>query len=77
MKGFIVFDYAKEYKSARKELAQWLVEGKLKRKEYIVKGGLERAPSALVELYKGANTGKMLVEIAPIDGADGKSGSRL
>lgn len=48
------------------ELASWLSEGKLKRKEHIVKGGLEEAPQALVDLYAGANTGKMMVEVAPI-----------
>ena len=39
MEGFIVFDYAKEYPRALKDLAQWLSEGKIKRKETIVKGG--------------------------------------
>ncbi|GKT55995.1 NADP-dependent leukotriene B4 12-hydroxydehydrogenase [Colletotrichum tofieldiae] len=63
MQGFIVFDYANEYAEARKELAQWLEEGKLKRKETIVKGGLKAAEQALVDLYKGINTGKLIVEI--------------
>lgn len=58
MQGFIVFDYAKQYSAARKELAQWLSEGKLKRKETIVKGGLAKAEQALVDLYNGVNTGK-------------------
>ncbi|KAF3906209.1 Zeta-crystallin [Dactylellina cionopaga] len=69
IKGFIVFDYAKQYKAARKDLAQWLNEGKLKRKEHIVPGGIEKAPEALVDLYAGGNTGKMLVEIAPMSEA--------
>jgi NADPH-dependent curcumin reductase CurA len=63
MQGFIIFDYAKEFGQARKELAQWLAEGKLKRKETVVKGGLKMAEQALVDLYKGANTGKLLVEV--------------
>lgn len=57
MEGFIVFDYVKEYPAARKELAQWLSEGKLQRKETIVKGGLRVAEKALVALYEGINTG--------------------
>ncbi|KAF3915879.1 Zeta-crystallin [Arthrobotrys entomopaga] len=69
IKGFIVFDYAKKYNAARKDLAQWLKEGKLKRKEHIVAGGIEKAPAALVDLYAGGNTGKMLVEIAPMSEA--------
>jgi len=63
MQGFIVFDYAKEYAEARKQLAQWLAEGQLKRKETIIKGGLPMCEQALVDLFKGANTGKMLVEV--------------
>jgi len=58
MEGFIVFDYEKEYPRALKDLAQWLAEGKIKRKETIVKGGLQNAESALRDLYAGRNTGK-------------------
>lgn len=63
MEGFIVFDYAKKWPEARKELAQWLNDGKLQRKEHVVKGGLDAAPGALKDLYKGINTGKLLVEV--------------
>jgi len=63
LQGFLVFDYADEYDSARKELAQWLAEGKLKSKATVVKGGLRVAEEALVDLFKGANTGKLLVEV--------------
>lgn len=58
MEGFIVFDYAKQYPEARRQLAQWLAEGKLQRKETIVKGGLVKAEQALVDLYNGINTGE-------------------
>ncbi len=58
MEGFIVFDYAKEYPRALQDLAQWLSEGKIKRKETIVKGGLDQAENALRDLYDGVNTGK-------------------
>ncbi|KIV86145.1 hypothetical protein PV11_01779 [Exophiala sideris] len=67
MEGFIVFDYAKEYPRALKDLAQWLSEGKIKRKETIVKGGLEEAEYALRDLYNGVNTGKLMVEVKPLD----------
>lgn len=76
MKGFIVFDYAKQYPAAMKELGEWLAQGKLKRKEYVVKGGIEAAPQGLVDLYQGANTGKMMVEVAPLAEALGDK-SRL
>ncbi|KAJ5677264.1 uncharacterized protein N7477_002897 [Penicillium maclennaniae] len=71
MKGFIVFDFAKKYPAALQELGTWLSQGKLKRKEHIVPGGLEGAPKALVDLYAGVNTGKMMVEVAPVSEALG------
>ncbi|KAF2133052.1 NADP-dependent leukotriene B4 12-hydroxydehydrogenase [Dothidotthia symphoricarpi CBS 119687] len=64
MQGFVVFDYADQYAAARKELAQWLSEGKLKRKETIVKGGIMKAEEALFGLFEGKNTGKTMVEVA-------------
>jgi hypothetical protein len=60
MQGFIVFDYASQFPAARKEVAQWLAEGKLQRKETIIKGGLPVAEQALLDLYKGVNTGTFL-----------------
>jgi NADPH-dependent curcumin reductase CurA len=65
MEGFVVFDYQDRYPEARTQLAQWLAEGKIKRKETVVKGGLRNAEQALVGLYQGINTGKLLVEVSP------------
>jgi NADPH-dependent curcumin reductase CurA len=58
MEGFVVFDYAKQYPTALKDLAQWLEEGKIKTTETVVKGGIEKAQNALRDLYDGINTGK-------------------
>jgi NADPH-dependent curcumin reductase CurA len=63
MQGFIVFDYAKQFPAARKEITQWLAEGKLQRKETIIKGGLPAAEQALLDLYKGVNTGKFWIDV--------------
>jgi NADPH-dependent curcumin reductase CurA len=60
MQGFVVFDFADKYAEARKQLAQWLSEGKLKRKETIIKGGITKAEEALVGLFEGKNTGESL-----------------
>lgn len=59
MQGFILFDFEDRYPEARKALAGWLEEGKLQRKETIIKGGLKAAEQALLDLYKGVNTGKL------------------
>jgi len=66
MEGFIVFDYQKEYPRALKDLAQWLAEGKIKRKETIIKGGLDQAQNALRDLYNGVNTGEFRTQARPI-----------
>ncbi|KAG8412489.1 hypothetical protein J3459_015953 [Metarhizium acridum] len=63
MQGFIVFDHKDRIPEIRRELSQWLAEGKLKKTETIVKGGLAVAEQALVDLYNGANQGKLLVEV--------------
>jgi NADPH-dependent curcumin reductase CurA len=57
MEGFVVFDYERQYSHAKKELAQWLAEGKIKRQETVIKGGITKMPEALRALYEGVNTG--------------------
>ncbi|KAI1331564.1 NAD(P)-binding protein [Xylariaceae sp. FL0255] len=70
MEGFIVFDHTDLYPKAREEIAGWLEKGEINRKETIVKGGLETAESAILDLFAGRNTGKLLVEVkAPGEGA--------
>ncbi|TLS27655.1 hypothetical protein PpBr36_04816 [Pyricularia pennisetigena] len=69
MQGFIVFDYIKEYAQARQDLAKWLEEGKIKRGETIVKGGLNVIEQTLVDLFNGVNKGKLLVEVKNPDSA--------
>jgi NADPH-dependent curcumin reductase len=69
MKGMVVFDYADRYPQAAREMAGWMKEGKLLSREEIVQG-LETFPDALLKLFKGENTGKLVLEVAP-DTADG------
>lgn len=63
MKGVNVYTYLPEQEAANVHLLEWIRDGKLKRTETVVKGTLEDAPATLVELFKGKNTGKMLLEI--------------
>lgn len=63
MQGFIVFDHRDKFVDARKDLSQWIAEGKLKKSETVLKGGLAVAEQGLIDLYKGINTGKLLVEV--------------
>lgn len=63
--GFIVSDYAKQFSEARAKLAEWLAAGKLKHRETIVEG-FDRLPDAFLGLFRGDNTGKLLVHVADV-----------
>lgn len=63
MQGFIVYDYKEEFPSARKEILNWLEEGKIINKETIV-SGFDELIKAFLGLFQGKNTGKMIVKIA-------------
>lgn len=62
MEGFIVFDYAARYAEAAREIVGWLQAGKIQYR-YDVVDGLEAAPRALLKLFDGSNTGKLLVRV--------------
>jgi NADPH-dependent curcumin reductase CurA len=64
MQGFLVFDYVKQYRDALKEMGGWLTEGKLQAREVIVEGGLEDFQPTLMQLFRGENTGKLVLQIA-------------
>ena len=61
MKGFIVSNYQSQYPEALKQLSTWLQEGKLKFTETILEG-FDQLPKALLGLFSGSNSGKMLVK---------------
>jgi len=67
MKGMVVFDYTDRYAMAAREMAGWLVAGKLKSREDIVEGGLPAFPDTLLKLFRGENTGKLVLKIADAD----------
>jgi NADPH-dependent curcumin reductase len=62
VRGFIVSDFLEKWPEARRDIAQWIGEGKLKYREDVV-SGLERAPEAFIGLLQGKNFGKMLVKL--------------
>jgi NADPH-dependent curcumin reductase len=63
MQGMVVIDYADRYGEAAREMAGWLAAGKLKSREDIVEG-LETFPDTLLKLFKGENTGKLILQVA-------------
>ena len=63
MKGMVVFDYASRYGEAAREMAGWMAAGQLKSREDIV-DGLATFPETLSKLFKGENTGKLVLKVA-------------
>jgi len=62
MTGMVVFDYAARYADAAKDLSAWLAAGKLVAREEIVHG-LDNFPEALLMLFRGDNTGKLVLAL--------------
>ena len=64
MKGMVVFDYADRYAEAGREMAGWIAEGRLRTREQVVEGGVEAFPAALLMLFAGENTGKLVLAVS-------------
>jgi NADPH-dependent curcumin reductase CurA len=62
LKGFIIFDYFPRMSEFHSDMGPWLASGKVKARETVVEG-LENMPDAFLGLFKGENTGKMLVKL--------------
>jgi len=60
---FIVHEWVKEYDEARRDIAQWIAEGRLKYRVTIV-DGFENTPRAFIGVLRGGNIGKMLVRVS-------------
>ena len=63
MTGFVIFDYAKRYPDALAELGGWLRSGELRSREDVVRGDVEQFPEMLLRLFRGENTGKLVLAI--------------
>ena len=63
MTGMVVFDYADRHGDAAREMAGWIATGKLKAKEDVVPGGIAAFHETLLKLFKGENTGKLVLAV--------------
>ena len=63
MAGFVVFDYHDRFDEARRRLAAWMRAGQLHTREEIVHG-LDNFPDALLRLFRGENSGKLVLQVA-------------
>lgn len=63
MRGYIVSDHHDLFREYAALAAGWLKDGSL-RNEQTVFDGIDNAPTAFVEMLRGANTGKTLVRLS-------------
>jgi NADPH-dependent curcumin reductase CurA len=63
MQGFLVFDYHDRYDEARAWLAARRRDGSLRQRLHVLEG-LGQAPIGLGMLFRGENTGKLVVRVA-------------
>ena len=63
MEGFLVFDYAARYDEARRQLREWVRNGRLlpRQDEF---HGLEETPRAFVDMLRGGNIGTRIVRVS-------------
>jgi NADPH-dependent curcumin reductase CurA len=63
MTGFVIFDYADRFPQGAAELAKWLSSGELRSREHVVEGDIGQFPDVLLQLFRGENTGKMVLAL--------------
>ena len=63
IEGFIVSDHPQACNEYVEKAVQWISERKLKYRETVAQG-VENAPQAFIDLLKGGNTGKQIVQLA-------------
>ena len=63
LEGFIVSNSFQHLPEFLTDMSGWIAEGKIQWKETIDEG-IENAPGAFLKLFKGENTGKMLVKLS-------------
>ena len=62
MQGFLAFDHKERFPDAIAALANWVRDGSLNYHEHILDGAAT-APEAIGMLYRGENTGKLLIRV--------------
>jgi NADPH-dependent curcumin reductase CurA len=62
IRGFIYTDYLAEMADFYRDMGGWMAAGKVTSRE-TVRDGIEAMPEAFLDLFRGANIGKMLVRL--------------
>jgi NADPH-dependent curcumin reductase CurA len=66
MRGFVFYEFEPLRAQFLADMRRWLKEGRMQYRTTVLQG-IEQAPAALIGLFSGANTGKMLVQLAKDD----------
>jgi NADPH-dependent curcumin reductase CurA len=64
LQGFIVSDHSARFPDFLREAGPWVADGKIECRETMLEG-IENVPGAFAGLFRGDNTGKMLVRVGP------------
>lgn len=62
MTGFLIHDYKERIGEAVTQLSAWIDSGQLVSREHVL-DGIDHAPGAIEMLYRGENTGKLLIRL--------------
>jgi NADPH-dependent curcumin reductase CurA len=63
MRGFVFYEFESKRAQFLEDMKSWIKQGRMKYRTTIVQG-IDQAPTALIGLFTGANTGKMVVQLA-------------
>jgi NADPH-dependent curcumin reductase CurA len=63
MRGFVYYEFEPRRAQFLSDMTGWLRDGRMQYRSTILQG-IEQAPAALIGLFNGTNTGKMLVQLA-------------
>lgn len=63
MQGFLVTDYLDRYDEGIAEISKLLTEERIVATETVLDGGVSAFPDALLGLFEGVNTGKLLLKV--------------
>jgi len=63
MRGFVFYEFESKRAQFLDDMKGWIRQGRMQYRTTILHG-IEQAPAALIGLFTGANTGKMVVQLA-------------